>query len=121
MVTVKAQGTLVLPFQRVNDLLKTVDSGKNKFHIARETVLEKTAGNPEGTVVTSIEFEATGNRIHVNCETSGRDVRDTFRTSFDAIYSVISELLNLSLRESDIKDEDTLMSVKDIQILGVDQ
>lgn len=121
MVAVKARGTLVLPFQRVNDLLKTVDTGKNKFHIARDAVMEARSQDPDSAHLNSLEFEVTGNRVHVNCETSGQNLRDTFISSFDTIYSVISELLAISLRESDIRDEDTLMAVRDIQIISVEQ
>ena len=120
MVKVKAQGTLVLPFQRINDLLKTVETNRNKFHLARDTVMEDLKSNSTGQVIEFIDFEVTGNRVHVTCETMGEGLKDTFKQSFDAIYAVISELMTLSLKAKDIENEDTLMSVKDIEIISTE-
>ncbi len=120
MVRVKAQGTLVLPFQRINDLLNTVETENNKFHQARDSVIESTGQAVSGSKVESIDFEVTGNRVHVTCETSGDGLKDTFKHTFDLVYAVISELMTLSLKAKDIENEDTLMSVKDIEIISTE-
>lgn len=76
---------------------------------------------PSGSSVESIDFEVTGNRVIVTCETTGTVVKETFKQSFDAVYSSLSQLLSLSLSDSDIENEDTLMAVRDIAITGVEE
>lgn len=120
MVKVKAQGTLVLPFQRISDLLKTVESDRNKFHIARDMVMDGLKRVEGNSSVDTIDFEVSGNRVLVTCETIGPDLKDTFKQSFDVVYSVVSQLLCLSLKEVDIENEDTLMAVRDITIISVE-
>lgn len=120
MIKVKAQGTLVLPFQRVQDLLNTVDSERNSFHIAREKVQEFVRKKSTGISLENIDFDVTGNRIVVTCITSGPGIKGTFKQSFDAVYAVMSELLSVSLKDSDIENEDTLMAVRDMTILEVE-
>lgn len=120
MVRLKTQGTMVLPFKRINDLLKTVDTDENKFHLARETVLERMKETGIHSKVESIDFEVTGNRVHVTCEVEGDGFKDARKQSFDTVYAVISELMTLSLKAVDIENEDTLMSVKDIEIISAE-
>ena len=121
MAKIKARGTLVLPFRRINDLLKTVDTGKNKFHQARDTVIGELKDSSSGITGESIDFSVTGNRIHVTCEVKGDDYKDARKQSFDTVYAVISQLMTLSLKAMDIENEDSLISVKDIEIISVDE
>lgn len=121
MIKVKSQGTLVLPFQRINDLLNSTKTANNKFHIARDFVVKEMTGVMSGSSIETIDFEVTGNRVLVTCETMGKDVKSTFKHSFDVVYSVVSQLLSLSMKDSDIENEDTLMAVRDITILSVEE
>ncbi len=121
MVKIKARGTLVLPFRRINDLLKTVDTGKNQFHQARDAIVEEMGNTGSSITEDSIDFSVTGNRIHVTCEVKGDDYKDARKQSFDTVYAVISQLMTLSLKAMDIENEDSLISVKDIEIIGVDE
>lgn len=120
MVKLTAQGTLVLPYRRINELLKTVDTEENRFHLARYKVLEEEKPSHMRSSVESVDFEVTGNRILVKCEVVGTGFKDARKQSFDTIYAVISELMTLSLKDVDIENEDTLMSVKDIEILSAE-
>lgn len=120
MVKIKAQGTLVLPFRRINDLLKTVDTGKNQFHQARDAIMEERGETDSHTSIESIDFSVTGNRVHVTCEVNGNGYKDARKESFDTVYAVISQLMTLSLKAMDIENEDSLISVKDIEIISVD-
>ncbi len=121
MAKIKARGTLVLPFRRINDLLKTVDTGKNRFHLARDTVVEEMRESGSNISADDIDFSVTGNRIHVTCEVTVGDYKDARRQSFDTVYAVISRLMTLSLKSMDIENEDSLISVKDIEIIGIDE
>lgn len=120
MAKIRARGTLVLPFRRINDLLKTVDTGKNRFHQARDAILEELKGSGSNISGDSIDFSVTGNRIHVTCVVEGEDYKAARKQSFDTVYAVISQLMTLSLKSMDIENEDSLISVKDIEIIGVD-
>lgn len=121
MVRITSQGTMVLPFQRIKDLLKTVDTENNKFHIVRNTVTDNMANKQEETMLGSIEFEVSGNRVLVTCDTSGKSVKGAFKRSFDVVYEVMSELLELTLKDMDIENEDTLMAIRDITIVSVSE
>jgi hypothetical protein len=121
MAKIKARGTLVLPFRRINDLLRTVDTGKNRFHQAREAIVGELRNSGSGITEDSIDFSVTGNRIHVTCEVTVDDYKDARKQSFDTVYAVISQLMTLSLKAMDIENEDSLISVKDIEIIGVDE
>ena len=120
MIKVKTQGTLVLPFQRIEELLGTLDTDKNQFNIARDIVTERMSEDSGKISLNSIDFEVSGNRITVTCLTSGPGVKGTFKHSFDTVYAVMSELLTFSLRDTDIENEDTLMAVRDMTIVEVE-
>lgn len=119
MVRITSQGTMVLPFQRIKELLKTVDTEKNKFQIARDTVADNIANRDEETMLGSIEFEVSGNRVIATCDISGKSVKGVFKRSFDVVFEVLSELLELTLKDKDIENEDTLMAIRDITIVSV--
>ncbi len=119
MVKITSQGTMVLPFQRIQELLKTVDTGSNKFHTARNIVTDNMANKNQETAIGSIDFEVSGNRVTVTCDTTGKSVKEAFKRSFDVVYEVMSELLELTLRDKDIENEDTLMAIRDITIVSV--
>ncbi len=121
MVKITSQGTMVLPFQRIQELLKTVDTGSNKFHTARNIVTDNMANKNQETAIGSIDFEVSGNRVTVTCDTTGKSVKEAFKRSFDVVYEVMSELLELTLREKDIENEDTLMAIRDITIVSVSE
>lgn len=120
MVKVTAQGTLVLPIVRIKELLKTVDTGNNKFHQARDTVLGRTRETGKEFTLDLIEFSVSGNRVHVTCVVTGNDYKNLRKQSFDIVYEVISELMTLILKIADIENDDTLMSVKDIEIVSTE-
>lgn len=119
MVRITSQGTMVLPFQRIQELLKTVDTEKNRFHLAREAVIDRMANRHEEMMLGSIEFEVSGNRVIVTCDTEGKSTKGAFKRSFDVVFDVLSELLEHSLKDRDIENEDTLMAIRDIIILDV--
>lgn len=119
MVRITSQGTMVLPFQRIQELLKSVDTEKNRFHIAREAVIDRMANRHEEMMLGSIEFEVSGNRVIVTCDTEGKSIKVAFKRSFDVVFDVLSELLEHSLKDRDIENEDTLMAIRDIIILDV--
>jgi hypothetical protein len=119
MVRITSQGTMVLPFQRIQELLKTVDTEKNRFHLAREAVIDRMANRHEEMMLGSIEFEVSGNRVIVTCDTEGKSIKGAFKRSFDVVFDVLSELLEHSLKDRDIENEDTLMAIRDIIILDV--
>ncbi|MCL4336827.1 MAG: hypothetical protein M1129_00800 [Candidatus Thermoplasmatota archaeon] len=121
MVKITSQGTMVLPFQRIQELLKTVDTGSNKFHTARNIVTDNMANKNQEIAIGSIDFEVSGNRVTVTCDTTGKSVKEAFKRSFDVVYEVMSELLELTLREKDIENEDTLMAIRDITIVSVSE
>ena len=121
MVKITSQGTMVLPFQRLQELLKTVNTDNNKFHTARDTVTDNMANKNRETTIGSIDFEVSGNRVTVTCDTSGNSVKGAFKRSFDVVYEVMSELLELTLRDKDIENEDTLMAIRDITIVSVSE
>ncbi len=121
MVKITSQGTMVLPFQRLQELLKTVDTKRNQFHIARDTVTDNLANKDQETTLGSIEFEVSGNRVTVTCDISGGSVKGAFKRSFDIVYEVLSELLEITMKDRDIENEDTLMAIRDITIVDVSE
>lgn len=112
---------MVLPFQRIQELLKTVDKEDNRFQIVRNKVLDNMAFRNEETMLGSIDFEVSGNRVIATCDTEGKSLKGALKRSFDVVFSVLSELLELSLKDKDIENEDTLMAIRDIEIVEVDE
>lgn len=110
---------MVLPYQRIQELLKTVDTEGNRFQIVRDQVMDNMAFRNEEMMLGSIDFEVSGNRVIATCDTTGRNLKGALKRSFDVVFSVLSELLELSLKDKDIENEDTLMAIRDITIVEV--
>ena len=122
MFKVESRGILVLPFQQISELLKVAESENSVFQKARSSVIARIVGtHNEIHGEPSINFEITGNRIITHCIAQGNDLKAALKASFNLVFSVLEELLSHSLGNSDIENEDALIAIRDIVILGVEE
>ena len=122
MFKVRSQGILVLPFKQISELLKVAESDSSVFQKTRSHVISG-LGSTHHEVLgePSISFEITGNRVITNCIAQGKDLKAALKASFNLVFSVLEELLSHSLGNSDIENEDALIAIRDIVILGVEE
>lgn len=118
MYDLESRGTLVMPAEKVAELIQSSGKSNDFFEAVRVGSTETNeniclAGKPH------IKFEISGNRIEAVVTASSESVTEAIRRMIDIAYTVLRDLAFAVLDESSFDESRTYVVLKDIGLTSL--
>ena len=118
MIAVESQGTLVLPEQSLEKLVKSINSGHDYFDLAKESAMDSTK-NSCFSGAPHISFEVSGNRVVVKVKARSELINEPIERSLDIVFLTLKKLALSTMEASEFGDSGSLLVIRDIAVTSL--